>query len=97
MACSTCDGYEFVPNPENAAGQLVDCPDCRAPRFIAMAAPLVASWAPDGVCPVHQVGVDERLRCPSCLQEAARGIAYLNSRHLIDRAREIALEAAAAA
>src|SRR5690348_3929681 len=36
MACSTCDGYEFVPG-DAEDGNLVDCPDCRAvdPRPLA--------------------------------------------------------------
>lgn len=54
LDCSTCDGYEFIPD---AAGVLVDCPDCR--RGVAVIR-----------CPQHGrrlVGG----RCPSCSREAS--------------------------
>jgi hypothetical protein len=66
MACSTCDGYEFVPNPDNPDGMLVDCPDCRAidPR------PL--KW-----CPVHSKRLGTDLCCRLCLEEAARAVRFI--------------------
>lgn len=65
MACSTCDGYEFVPGTD---GMLDDCPDCRAidPR------PLV--W-----CPVHSTRVQMDGSCGRCKGEALRGIGVLEA------------------
>lgn len=83
MACSTCDGYEFVPNPADPALPHLDCPDCRA----IDARPRV--W-----CPVHSVRVEEDGSCRRCTVEAAQGIARI----LGDRAAEVAsVEGAATA
>lgn len=74
MACSTCDGYEFVPNPDDPDGLKLDCPDCRAidPR------PL--QW-----CPVHSTRVQLDGSCARCKGEALRGIGILDA---IARQRE---------
>ena len=69
MACSTCDGYEFVPNADGHDGALVDCPDCRA----VDRRPLV--W-----CPVHSTRVDLDGSCRSCVREAARATAGILAR-----------------
>lgn len=68
MACSTCDGYEFVPNPDNLEGLLIDCPDCRGidPRPLR--------W-----CPVHSTRVQFDGSCARCKGEALRGIGILDA------------------
>lgn len=60
LGCSTCDGYEFVPNPDDPDGEKLDCPDCRA----IDARPLV--W-----CPQHSIRVELDGRCRKCCVEAA--------------------------
>lgn len=66
MACSTCDGYEFVPDPDDPNGPKVDCPDCRAGVTVVR-------------CPVHGVRlVDGRCRC--CTANARVGTEKLLAR-----------------
>lgn len=60
MACSTCDGYEFVPDPTDPEGAKLDCPDCRA----IDERPLV--W-----CPIHSDRVQLDGSCRKCRVEAA--------------------------
>jgi hypothetical protein len=69
LSCSTCDGYEFVPNPDDPDGEKLDCPDCRAidPR------PLV--W-----CPTHSTHVEIDGRCRKCRLEAANAEEVLLAR-----------------
>ena len=67
--CSTCDGYEFVPNPDDPDGEKLDCPDCRA----IDARPL--RW-----CPVHSTRVEMDGTCLRCRGEAMRGIRFLETR-----------------
>lgn len=59
VACPTCDGYEFVPNPADPDGLLIDCPDCRAKDTRPL------KW-----CPVHSTRVRLDGRCAKCLREA---------------------------
>ena len=69
MSCSTCDGYEFVPNPDDPDGLLIDCPDCRA-----------VDKRPRVWCPVHSTRVGEDWLCPVCVREAAKALRYLARR-----------------
>lgn len=66
MACSTCDGYEFVPD---ADGMMVDCPDCRAidPRPLR--------W-----CPVHSSRVELDGTCLRCRGEAMTAVKWFEQR-----------------
>lgn len=65
MACSTCDGYEFVDDPDGGAEKL-PCPDCRGARTYR--------------CPAHGdmvlVSRSGRLlgKCWGCINEAARAM-----------------------
>jgi hypothetical protein len=79
VSCSTCDGYEFVPNPEDPDGLLVDCPDCRARDGRSY------SW-----CPVHSKRVRLDGTCPSCVREAERATRAILARHSEDLAAAIA-------
>lgn len=65
MACSTCDGYEFVPGVD---GMLTDCPDCRAVD------PRPLRW-----CPVHSTRVQIDGTCARCRGEALRGVGILDA------------------
>lgn len=75
MACSTCDDYEFVPDPADPDGVLVDCPDCRAidPR-------------PKRWCPVHSTRVQLDGTCLRCRGEALLGFGILDA--IAQRRRE---------
>lgn len=75
MACSTCDGYEFVPDPDDPAGEKIDCPDCRA----IDARPKV--W-----CPTHSTRVEFDGTCRKCRVEAANAEEILLARALRQRA-----------
>ena len=77
MACSTCDGYEFVPDPDNPGGEKMDCPDCRAidPR------PLV--W-----CPVHSRRVEMDGSCLRCRGEAMSALGIIEARAAARRQAE---------
>lgn len=66
MACSTCDGYEFV---KDADGANIDCPDCRAIDRRPLA------W-----CPVHSNRVQLDGSCLPCAREAARATAAIVAR-----------------
>jgi len=73
MACSTCDGYEFVPwGPD---GTNLDCPDCRAVDERPLA------W-----CPVHSKRVELDGTCLHCAREAARVTAAALARTVHDTA-----------
>lgn len=72
MACSTCDGYEFVPNPEDPAGEKLDCPDCR-----------LVDERPKVWCPVHSVRVELDGSCRRCAAEAARAVAAIIGRPVL--------------
>lgn len=67
MACSTCDGYEFVPGDDD--GKLVACPDCRA-----------IDQRPLAWCPAHSKRVQLDGSCLSCAREAARATAAILAR-----------------
>jgi len=69
MSCSTCDGYEFVPNPADPDGVLIDCPDCRC-----------ADQQPLLRCPVHSRRVQLDGTCLSCAREAERATAAIVAR-----------------
>ena len=60
MSCSTCDGYEFVPDPDDPVGEKIDCPDCRA-----------IDQRPRVWCPTHSTRVEMDGRCRKCCVEAA--------------------------
>jgi len=79
MCCSTCDGYEFVPNPEDPEGEKLDCPDCRA----IDERPLV--W-----CPTHSIRVELDGRCRKCCLEAtnAEEILFARARLAAETPRE---------
>lgn len=81
-ACSTCDGYEFVPDPEDPDGAKIDCPDCRA----IDARPLV--W-----CPQHSIRVELDGTCRKCRVEAANAEEIILARALRTRAAEAAATA----
>ena len=68
MACSTCDGYEFVPDPADPSGEKIDCPDCRAID------PRPKQW-----CPVHSTRVQLDGSCMRCRGEALRGFGILEA------------------
>lgn len=71
MNCLTCDGYEFVPNPSDLDGLLIDCPDCRA----VDERPLV--W-----CPVHSTRVDMEGLCAKCVREAKEAVRLIEARRV---------------
>jgi hypothetical protein len=71
MACSTCDGYEFVPG-ENGDGN-VDCPDCRA-----------VDQRPLQWCPVHSHRIELDGLCRACAREAARATLAILTRTVQD-------------
>jgi hypothetical protein len=73
MACSTCDDYEFVPNPDDPDGMNIDCPDCRAVDERPLA------W-----CPVHSRRVSLDGKCLYCAREAARATAAVVARTVHD-------------
>jgi hypothetical protein len=54
VTCSTCDGYELVPNPADGGATLIACPDC--PSKVR--------------CPVHGRIVYAGERCRDCHGEA---------------------------
>lgn len=79
MACSTCDGYEFVPDPADPDGAKMDCPDCRA----IDARPKI--W-----CPVHSHRVELDGTCRKCRVEAANAeeILLVRARNAVAAARK---------
>ena len=74
MSCSTCDGYEFVPNEADPEGAYVDCPDCRAVDDRPL------TW-----CPVHSRRVALDGSCVRCAAEAAAATAKILGRVLHDQ------------
>lgn len=69
MACSTCDGYEFVPDPDDPDGEKIDCPDCRAVD------PRPKVW-----CPVHSTRVQLDGTCLRCRNEAMTAMTWIEER-----------------
>ena len=82
MACSTCDGYEFVPNPDDPDGLKIDCPDCRA-----------IDTRPKVWCPQHSTRVELDGTCRKCRVEAANAEDILLARTLRSRAAAAAATA----
>ena len=68
MACSTCDGYEFVPDPADPVGEKIDCPDCRA-----------IDLRPRVWCPVHSRRVEIDGTCLRCRGEAMSAITFIEA------------------
>jgi len=86
MACSTCDDYEFVPNPADPTGEKLDCPDCRAIDERPLA------W-----CPFHSVRVELDGRCRKCIVEASNAEMVIRAGSLRTRAAAAAAALAVAA
>lgn len=69
FGCSTCDGYEFIPNPDDPTGEKLDCPDCRA-----------IDARPKRWCPVHSRRVEIDGTCLRCRGEALGAITLIEAR-----------------